>query len=65
MVLKRDGSTREPLSAAKVQARLEALCEGLDRRFVDPTRVADKVLAGVYDGVATAEIDTLAAETAA
>lgn len=33
--------------------------------FVDPVQVAQKVVTGVYQGVTTAELDNLAAETTA
>ena len=33
--------------------------------YVDPVAVAKRVVDGVYDGVATSELDNLAAETAA
>ncbi|WP_315824796.1 ribonucleoside-diphosphate reductase subunit alpha [Paraflavitalea speifideaquila] len=46
-------------------ARIEKLCYGLDRRFVNSIDVAKKVIEGLYDGVTTTELDNLAAETAA
>jgi ribonucleoside-diphosphate reductase alpha subunit len=63
-VLKRNGE-REPVSFDKMAARIERLCGGLDRRFVDPARVAQKVVSGIFPGVETRQLDTLAAETAA
>jgi len=49
----------------KITARIEKLCYGLDRRFVNSIDVAKKVIEGLYDGVSTTELDNLAAETAA
>ena len=63
-VVKRDGK-HEEVSFDKVTARIERLCAGLDRRFIDPTRVAQKVVSGIFPGVETRQLDTLAAETAA
>ncbi len=63
-VIKRDGR-RESVKFDKVTARIERLCYGLDRVFVQPVEVAMKVVSGIYDGVTTSELDNLAAETAA
>jgi ribonucleoside-diphosphate reductase alpha chain len=63
-VIKRDGR-RESVKFDKITARIEKLCYGLDPNFVQPVEVAMKVVAGIYDGVTTAELDNLAAETAA
>jgi ribonucleoside-diphosphate reductase alpha chain len=63
-VIKRDGR-RESVKFDKITARIEKLCYGLDQNFVQPIEVAMKVVAGIYDGVSTAELDSLAAETAA
>lgn len=63
-VLKRDGR-RESVKFDKITARIERLCYGLDPQFVSPVEVAMKVVSGIYDGVTTAELDNLAAETAA
>jgi len=63
-VIKRNGK-RESVKFDKITARIEKLCYGLDRRFVNAVDVAKKVIEGLYDGVATTELDNLAAETAA
>jgi ribonucleoside-diphosphate reductase alpha chain len=63
-VVKRD-ERREPVQFDKITARLEKLSYGLDRNFVDVTRIAKRVIEGIYDGVTTVELDELAAETAA
>ena len=62
-VLKRDGR-KEAVKFDKITARIEKLCYGLSE-YVDPVAVAKRVIDGVYDGVTTAELDNLAAETAA
>ncbi len=56
---------REPVKFDKITARIEKLCYGLDVRFVSSVEIARKVIQGIYDGVTTAELDNLAAETAA
>ena len=63
-VIKRDGR-RESVKFDKVTARIEKLCYGLDPAYVQPVEVAKKVVSGIYDNVTTAELDVLAAETAA
>ncbi len=62
-VLKRDGK-KEPVMFDKITARIRKMCYGLNK-LVDPTKVAMRVIEGLYDGVSTSELDNLAAETAA
>lgn len=64
-VVKRDGSS-EDVDFSMILSRLERLCATeppLDG--VDISRVAQKVVGGIVDGITTRELDTLAAETAA
>ena len=63
-VVKRDGR-REAVKFDKITARLEKLSYGMDTRHVDVTKIAKRVIEGLYDGVSTTELDNLAAETAA
>ena len=63
-VIKRN-QKKESVKFDKITARIEKLCYGLDRRFVNSIDVAKKVIEGLYDGVTTTELDNLAAETAA
>ncbi|KAN0087482.1 Ribonucleotide reductase, barrel domain containing protein [Tylopilus felleus] len=56
---------KENVQFDKITARINKLCYGLDVDYVDPIEVAKKVIAGVYQGVTTVELDNLAAETAA
>ena len=63
-VVKRNGK-KEPVKFDKITARVAKLCYGLNEDFVDPVEVGKKVVAGIYDGVTTTELDTLAAETTA
>lgn len=63
-VIKRDGR-KESVKFDKITARVEKLCYSLNSKFIDPTKVAMKVIEGLYDGVTTTELDNLAAETAA
>ncbi|HEY4148139.1 MAG TPA: ribonucleoside-diphosphate reductase subunit alpha [Chitinophagaceae bacterium] len=62
-VIKRNGK-KESVKFDKVTARIEKLCYSLSP-MVEPIEVAKKVVAGIYDGVTTSELDNLAAETAA
>lgn len=64
LVIKRDGR-RESVKFDKITARIEKLCYGLDRNYLEPVEIAKKVINGIYDGVTTVELDNLAAETAA
>lgn len=63
-VYKRDGR-KERVAFDKITSRIAKLCYSLDMSFVDPALVAQKVVQGVYQGVTTSELDTLAAETSA
>ncbi|MEC4115508.1 ribonucleoside-diphosphate reductase subunit alpha [Myroides phaeus] len=62
-VVKRDGR-REPVMFDKITDRIRILCYELNE-LVDPVKVAMRVIEGLYDGVSTSELDSLAAETAA
>jgi ribonucleoside-diphosphate reductase alpha chain len=63
-VIKRDGR-KESVKFDKITARINKLSYGLDRNFVDPVKVAQRVIAGVYSGVKTTDLDNLAAQEAA
>lgn len=63
-VVKRDGR-KQPIQFDKITARIQKLCYGLEMRYVDPVMVALKVIEGIYEGITTSELDTLAAEVAA
>lgn len=60
-VIKRDGSS-EPVRFDKITSRLQKLCWNLS---IDPVVVAQKVVARLYPGITTTELDRLAAETSA
>jgi ribonucleoside-diphosphate reductase alpha chain len=62
-VLKRDGR-KESVKFDKITARVVKMCYGLDP-IVSPESVAIKVIEGLYDGVLTTSLDSLAAEVAA
>ena len=63
-VTKRDGSSEE-MRYDKITRRIQFFCDDLNLEYVDPTWVTLKVTQGIYDGISTIELDTLAAETAA
>ena len=48
-----------------ITKRIRNLCQGLDPKYIDPVPVTQKVVEGFYNGISTAEVDTLAAETCA
>jgi len=63
-VVKRDGS-KEPVRFEKISNRIRKMTYGLNMDYIDPIEIAQKVIAGIYDGITTEELDNLAAETAA
>lgn len=63
-VIKRDGR-QERVMFDKITSRIQKLCYGLNPEFVDPAQITMKVIQGLYSGVTTVELDTLAAEIAA
>nr|CAH7757153.1 unnamed protein product [Callosobruchus chinensis] len=63
-VLKRDGRKEEVL-LDKITSRIKKLCYGLDMDYVEPVSIMLKVVNAIHPGITTAELDTLAAETAA
>ena len=63
-VIKRNGSKQE-VSFDKIIARIKKLCYGFNSHHISPEKIAQKVIAGMYNGVTTTELDCLAAETAA
>ncbi|KAK9870879.1 hypothetical protein WA026_009836 [Henosepilachna vigintioctopunctata] len=63
-VIKRSGKPEE-VHLDKITNRITKLCDGLNKDFVEPVNITLKVVRGLYHGVTTVELDTLAAETAA
>ncbi|CAJ1370832.1 unnamed protein product [Effrenium voratum] len=63
-VVKRDG-TQQEVKFDAITKRIRNLCQGLDPKYIDPVPVTQKVVEGFYNGISTAEVDTLAAETCA
>jgi ribonucleoside-diphosphate reductase subunit M1 len=63
-VKKRDGR-HEKVMFDKITSRVSKLCYSLNQEHVDPAIITMKVINGIYPGVTTVELDTLAAETAA
>lgn len=63
-VIKRDGSI-EPIKFDKISARIKKQTYGLNTDYVDFMEVTQKVIAGIYDGITTRELDDLASKTAA
>ena len=63
-VVKRNGR-QEFVHFDKITSRIEKLCYGLDRDYIDAPSITLKVIAGLYPGVTTVELDNLAAEIAA
>eukprot|EP00933_Yihiella_yeosuensis_P001072 TRINITY_DN1016_c0_g2_i1.p1 TRINITY_DN1016_c0_g2~~TRINITY_DN1016_c0_g2_i1.p1 ORF type:complete len:803 (-),score=207.45 TRINITY_DN1016_c0_g2_i1:230-2638(-) len=63
-VVKRNGE-RQEVKFDNITKRIRTLCDGLDSKFIDPVPITQKVIEGFYNGITTAEVDTLAAETCA
>jgi ribonucleoside-diphosphate reductase alpha chain len=63
-VIKRDGS-KERVKLDKILNRVKKQCYGLNMDYIEPMEIAKKVIHGLYDGISSVELDTLAAETAA
>ena len=63
-VTKRDGS-KEAVRFDKISNRVKKMTYGLNGDFVDWMGISQKVIAGIYDGISTGELDNLAAETSA
>ncbi|TSJ81365.1 MAG: ribonucleoside-diphosphate reductase subunit alpha [Candidatus Cardinium sp.] len=64
LVIKRDGRL-ESVKFDKITARIEKLCYGLNRDYIDIIAIVKKIIEGIYDRVTTSAIDNLAAETVA
>ncbi|KAJ1485938.1 ribonucleotide reductase R1 subunit, partial [Baffinella frigidus] len=63
-VVKRNGKP-ERVQFDKITSRISKLAYGLNMQFVDPVLISQKCIKGVFNGVTTSELDSLAAEIAA
>ncbi|CDS40634.1 ribonucleoside diphosphate reductase large [Echinococcus multilocularis] len=63
-VVKRDGR-HENICCEKISKRLRRLCDGLHEEFIDINQITDKVVEGLFAGVSTSQLDSLAAEICA
>lgn len=63
-VVKRDG-THQKILPEKIRIRMEKLMTGLNTEYIHLDVVVKKVSEGIYDGVNTSQLDSLAAETCA
>ena len=63
-VVTRSGKS-ENVSFDKITNRIQNLAIGLNEKYVDPVKVAQKTIEGMYDGISTQELDVLSAETCA
>ena len=63
-VVKRDGREEE-CHFDKITSRIKKLCFGLDTKYMSTLSITWKVVHGMYSGISTVELDTLAAEVAA
>lgn len=64
-VVKRDGREEE-CHFDKITSRIKKLCFGdMNMKYVSPYAITLKVIQGMYSGITTVELDTLAAEIAA
>ena len=62
-VIKRNGNS-EAVNFTKITTRVRRMCYGLSP-LIEPLKVSQQVVTGLYDGVTTLELDVLASETAA
>eukprot|EP00406_Dinophysis_acuminata_P052621 CAMPEP_0179309994 /NCGR_PEP_ID=MMETSP0797-20121207/51937_1 /TAXON_ID=47934 /ORGANISM="Dinophysis acuminata, Strain DAEP01" /LENGTH=93 /DNA_ID=CAMNT_0021019713 /DNA_START=60 /DNA_END=338 /DNA_ORIENTATION=+ len=63
-IVKRDGR-RETVKFDNITKRIQALCDGLDQKYINPVAITQKVVQGLFNGITTSDIDTLVAETCA
>ena len=63
-VIKRNGK-QEKVQFDKITSRIHKLSYGLSNDHIDVTKIAKKVIQGLYENVTTTELDNLAAETSA
>jgi len=63
-VVKRSGLS-QATDFGKIARRISALCDGLDTKYIDTAQISQKVAEGLYSGISTVQVDTLAAETCA
>jgi len=54
---------KERVQFDKITARVSRLCYGLEPDHVDPAAITMKVIAGVYQGVTTVQLDDLVCVT--
>jgi len=60
-VIKRNNNM-EPISFDKITNRISHLINNTDAKYLDPTLIAQKVIATIYSGITTEELDIISAE---
>lgn len=63
MVVQKRNGKKERVRVEKISARIDKLCYGLDMRHVDVGRVVQRVVGGLFSGVTTCKLDSIAAST--
>ena len=64
-VVKRDGK-REPVYFDKISTRIDRIRNDFtDLKTIDPTKIAQKTIQNLYDGITTHELDDLSARVCA
>jgi ribonucleoside-diphosphate reductase alpha chain len=63
-VVKRNGE-KEKVSFDKIIKRIDALCWGLDTKWIDPINIAKDTIKSLYDGISTEEIDFVSSKMCA
>jgi len=63
-VIKRSGD-QQLVQYEKISERIKKLSAGLNEDYIDSQSIAQKVIVGLHNGISTAELDVLAAETCA
>lgn len=63
-VIKRD-KNKEPVQFDKITKRIACLVKENELEFIDPIKVAQQAVAGIYNGITTTELDLLSSKISA
>ena len=63
-VVKRNGK-KSMVSFDKITRRITDLCWNVDKKFIDPCKVAQKTISSIYNNITTQELDLQSARVCA
>ena len=63
-VIKRD-QNKEPVQFDKITKRIACLVKEEELKYIDPIKVAQQAVAGIYNGISTTELDILSSKISA